>query len=582
MVGMHIYIVVSPSVSFFFCPRNDRDCDNDSDCVGDLKCKQRSSGGPVLGCYGHEAVDATNDFCYDPNWIPSSWVVPKVYGYTLKSDDESGVTFLEHISDPVYGSDASRLEWNITVETAGVYPLSLRFAQPRYTEGDMFVEVTVNAGSDDEQVENLLTPYSLGWNDWLYTNYMQATLKAGSNTVRIRNLQEYGARIDHLRVGKAKSTVIEVDGYHRTVVADQIRYTEGLETNNDGLSIKYSDSSVQHNYEFCDFPAYYSVKYQQGRLRIRPEGSDACDDVDSLNPLVNFAGFEKYIPGVLFALPDDLTTTSAWKPAADVQDRYKLRGGYDYILIDGIENNDLCQQVPAAAEEGNSPIFAKLPDGTYIQWSPQLILEDNVAQTPFADGGGDIALANADTRCMNAPRSFLNEGTCVLSDSSTACPAEDRDFPGEGATLVCGSIGEVSNDRSLGQLFDFAHNMEETTASSELHQQKVKVWAHVAIEAQDQLRQRVAWALSSVFTVVCENIDAEELTEVYLSFFDIFVRHAFGNFKDVLKEASYNPLMATHLTYLGSKSHAYIFAEEDGKQSMADENYARCVFVLLV
>lgn len=246
--------------SFFHVHKRYRDCDNDSDCIGELRCKQRSSGGPVPGCYGHEAVDAvdaSDDFCYDPNWIPSSWVAPKVYGYTLKSDEESGVTFLEHISDPIYGSDASWLEWNITVDTAGVYPLSLRFAQPRYTEGDMFVEVTVNAGSDDEQVENLLTPCSLGWNDWLYTNYMQATLKAGANTVRIRNLQECGARIDHLRVGKAKSTVIEVDGYNRTVVDDQIHYDRTPRASKQTMMV-YRSSAVIHlsntTTNFATFP----------------------------------------------------------------------------------------------------------------------------------------------------------------------------------------------------------------------------------------------------------------------------------------------------------------------------------------
>ena len=553
-----------------------RDCDSDSDCLGELRCKQRSSGGIVLGCNGHEAVDAvdpTDDFCYDPNWIPSSWVPPKYFGYNLKTDSDSGVTFLEHD----YREETSWFELDIAVESAGVYPLSLRFSQPKNTEGDMFVEMTVNAGSTNEQTETLLTTFSLGSNDWLYTEYMQATLNAGSNTVKIRNLQEYGANFDHLRIGKAKSTIIEVDGHYRTVVDDEIRYTEGQ-------SIQYSDSSVQHDYELCNFPVYYNVLFPQGRLRIRPYGTDGCDSanqIDSLNPLVDFSGFENYIPGMLFDLPENLATTSAWKPAADVQDSYKLRQGYDFLLIDGIENNDLCSQVPAAAEEGDSPILAKLPDGTFLQWAPQLILEGNTAEAPYADGGGEISMDNANTNCMNAPRNFLNEDQCVLTESTTACPAEDRGFSGDGATLVCGSIGEVSNDRSYGQIFDFAHNMEETTDDSALQQQKVKVWTHIAIDAQDQLRQKIAWALSSIFTVVCANIGAEDHTEVYVSFFDIFVRNAFGNFKDVLKEASYSPLMATHLTYLGSKSHAYIFGEEDGKQSMADENYARYVFDLL-
>ena len=116
--------------------KRNRDCDSDSDCMGELRCKQRSSGGPVPGCNGHETVDAidpTDDFCYDPNWVPSSWVPPKYFGYNLKTDSDSGVTFLEHD----YREETSWFELDITVESTGVYPLSLRFSQPRNTEGDI-------------------------------------------------------------------------------------------------------------------------------------------------------------------------------------------------------------------------------------------------------------------------------------------------------------------------------------------------------------------------------------------------------------------------------------------------------------
>lgn len=42
-----------------------------------------------------------------------------------------------------------------------------------------------------------------------------------------------------------------------------------------------------------------------------------------------------------------------------------------------------------------------------------------------------------------------------------------------------------------------------------------------------------------------------------------------------LSLSSCSPIMADQLSYLESKSHAYIFAKDDQKISRADENFAR-------
>lgn len=64
-------------------------------------------------------------------------------------------------------------------------------------------------------------------------------------------------------------------------------------------------------------------------------------------------------------------------------------------------------------------------------------------------------------------------------------------------------------------------------------------------------------------------------TEIYLNYYDIMVKHAFNNYRDILAEASYSPLMAEHLSYLASKSHAYVYDTENKRISRADENFAR-------
>ena len=62
-------------------------------------------------------------------------------------------------------------------------------------------------------------------------------------------------------------------------------------------------------------------------------------------------------------------------------------------------------------------------------------------------------------------------------------------------------------------------------------------------------------------------------SEWFLAYYDIFVRNVFGNYRDVLREVSYNSLMAENLSFLGSKSAAYMLERYNvqtsaGKQSL--------------
>jgi len=44
------------------------------------------------------------------------------------------------------------------------------------------------------------------------------------------------------------------------------------------------------------------------------------------------------------------------------------------------------------------------------------------------------------------------------------------------------------------------------------------------------------------------------MSEMYLHYYDIFVRHAFGNYRDIMKEVALSPMMATMLSSIDSKS----------------------------
>ena len=149
--------------------------------------------------------------------------------------------------------------------------------------------------------------------------------------------------------------------------------------------------------------------------------------------------------------------------------------------------------------------------------------------------------------------------------------------------IVCGSPGEISNDKLLGDSdFDLAQDYGErdTTSYAYFQAQREIVWATIALSASDQLRQKMAWALSQILVVVKDAINSRKRnTEIFLQYYDILVRNAFGNYRDILKEISYSPLMAENLSFLQSKSHAYMW-ERTKKRTFADENFAREIMQL--
>ncbi len=94
-----------------------------------------------------------------------------------------------------------------------------------------------------------------------------------------------------------------------------------------------------------------------------------------------------------------------------------------------------------------------------------------------------------------------------------------------------------------------------------------------SIEADDQLRQRTAFALSQIF-VVSNGDMLFDYPTVVGHFQDILVTNAFGNFRDLLEEVTYAPAMGIYLTYWQNQ------AEDPETGRMPDENYAREVMQL--
>lgn len=99
-------------------------------------------------------------------------------------------------------------------------------------------------------------------------------------------------------------------------------------------------------------------------------------------------------------------------------------------------------------------------------------------------------------------------------------------------------------------------------------------FARAAMQGEDQLRQRVAFALSQILVTSMRDANLADRALGMADYYDIFVRHAFGNYRDVLTEVALHPCMGRYLSHVGNQK------ADPTINRFPDENFAREVMQL--
>ncbi len=110
-------------------------------------------------------------------------------------------------------------------------------------------------------------------------------------------------------------------------------------------------------------------------------------------------------------------------------------------------------------------------------------------------------------------------------------------------------------------------------ADERLHQDQFfqSFWQQ-AVNGEDQLRQRVAFALSQIFVISYQDSTLEYNSRGVAHYYDVLAAHAFGNFRDLLEAVSLHPMMGNYLDALANR-------KTDGTR-VPNENYAREIMQL--
>ncbi len=121
-------------------------------------------------------------------------------------------------------------------------------------------------------------------------------------------------------------------------------------------------------------------------------------------------------------------------------------------------------------------------------------------------------------------------------------------------------INQVSASLPAGQSLSDDHVMQT-------------FWKQAAT-GQDQLRRRVAFALSQIFVVSLQDDNIANFRRGLASYMDMLGRNAFGNYRQLLQDVTLHPMMGLYLSHLRNQK------EDPARNRVPDQNYAREVMQL--
>jgi uncharacterized protein (DUF1800 family) len=239
-------------------------------------------------------------------------------------------------------------------------------------------------------------------------------------------------------------------------------------------------------------------------------------------------------------LPDGQVSNLAWTPTAEgsytaAQVVAALQSGNLYVEIDSATypGGELGGQFISAA---GSQIFS--PPGPPPSINLATVTNADaprfLAQATFGPTTADIATLQS----QGYTNWITNQIALPETSHRTATDADAAAFPNTGQYPV------TQNDRQAA-------------------------WWKISVTAPDQLRQRVAFALSEIFVVSDVASQLAQQPDGLANYYDMLANDAFGNFRSLLQDVTLSPTMGNYLNMLRNAK------ANPAKGTSADENYAR-------
>ena len=126
------------------------------------------------------------------------------------------------------------------------------------------------------------------------------------------------------------------------------------------------------------------------------------------------------------------------------------------------------------------------------------------------------------------------------------------------------AIAKMAEPSNYSSESDFNKNFHGRTSDYQ-----TAAWFDNVLHGKDQLRQRVAFALSELIVISGSKQRTRFRGDSLASYYDILAKHAFGNFRNLMGEISRSPGMGIFLSHQGNKKF------NSSSNTHPDENFAR-------
>ena len=268
------------------------------------------------------------------------------------------------------------------------------------------------------------------------------------------------------------------------------------------------------------------------------------------------------------------------------------------VSFSNLSSDEVVAHLAIGGDMNNGTYVLNLPDGQVnnLQWTPaavgqysaaqviaalasgNLFVEIDSSQFPSGELGGPF-ITSAGSQAFTAPQPPPSINLSVVNDVDAPRFLTQATFGPTAADIITlqaqGYTTWINNQMALPETShriatdaDFAA-FPATSQTAAIQQNRQAAWWKISLTAPDQLRQRVAFALSEIFVTsdVASSLNGQ--ADGLANYYDLLANDAFGNFRTLLNDLTLSPAMGNYLNMLrNAKANA-------AKGTNADENYAR-------
>ena len=295
-------------------------------------------------------------------------------------------------------------------------------------------------------------------------------------------------------------------------------------------------------------------------------------------------------------------TLSGGSGTASVRRAGNSLGATLSLSFGGLTGSFTSAEIYLSADGLSGPIVYEFPEDTTIPWEWDLEPVNGISReallaaldagegwvrlrsTAFLDGEirGRLVLAPAFAE-MPAPDLPLPSPDVADSLGEAARFLTQATFgptPGETVALADSSFSQwIETQLALPPTYHLPYTQARraellaNTGSDGWQTPRQEAWWENALHAPDQLRQRMAFALSQILVISQEGaLDIQH--EASARYYDLLLDHAFGNYRDLLEEVTLSPMMGVYLSMMRNRRPDPVTGHEP------DENYAREIMQL--